>query len=30
MNNTYSIAVLYVPSDRLITNENGEHFYEYF
>lgn len=30
MNNTYSIAVLYVPSDRLIADENGEQFYGYF
>lgn len=30
MNNTYGIAVVCVPSDRLITDENGEQFYEHF
>ena len=28
MNNAYGIAVVCVPSDRLITDENGEQFYE--
>jgi len=28
INNTYGIAVVCIPSDRLITDENGEQFYE--
>ena len=28
MSEIYSIAVVCVPSDRLITDENGEQFYE--
>lgn len=30
MDNAYGIAVVYVPSDRLIADENGGQFYEYF
>lgn len=30
MSETYGIAVVCVPSDRLITDENGEQFYEHF
>ena len=30
MSNTYGIVIQCIPSDRLITDENGEQFYEYF
>lgn len=30
MSEIYSIAVVCVPSDRLITDENGEQFYEWY